>query len=138
MFKAKVIVYLSQTQTQTTFYFSNHMIMKQGNTCTYINGLTNNNKKWRLYLHKLQLYIKEQHSESFKCWSAISRFNTTVNPWLWISSPGIKTQLVDQQLFTTGLKYGELFINKKTTTLVYDDYEQDLSSTLMVIGININ
>ena len=52
------------------------MIMKQGNTCTYINGLTNNNKKWRLYLHKLQLYIKEQHSESFKCWSAISRFNT--------------------------------------------------------------
>ena len=114
------------------------MIMKQGNTCTYINGLTNNNKKWRLYLHKLQLYIKEQHSESFKCLSAISRFNTKVNPWLWISSPGIKTQLVDQQLFTTGLKYGELFINKKTTTLVYDDYEQDLSSTLMVIGININ
>jgi len=41
-------------------------------------------------------------------------------------------------LFATGLKYGELFINKKTTTLVYDDYEQDLSSTLMVIGININ
>ena len=45
MFKAKVIVYLSQTQTQTTFYFSNHMIMKQGNTCTYINGLTNNNNR---------------------------------------------------------------------------------------------
>jgi len=25
------------------------MIMTQGNTCTYINGLTNNKKKWRLY-----------------------------------------------------------------------------------------
>ena len=32
----------TQTQAQTTFYFPNHMIMTQGNTCTYINGLTNN------------------------------------------------------------------------------------------------
>ena len=39
------------TQIQTTFYFPNHMIMTRGNTCTDINGLTNNNKKWRLYFN---------------------------------------------------------------------------------------
>ena len=27
-------------------------------------------------LHKHQLYLLEQHSESFKIWSAISRINT--------------------------------------------------------------
>ena len=32
----------NSAQTQTTFYFSNHVIMALGNTCTYINDLTNN------------------------------------------------------------------------------------------------
>jgi len=32
------------TPTRTTLYFSNHLIMTQGNTCTYINDLTNNIK----------------------------------------------------------------------------------------------
>jgi len=35
--------------TQPTFCFPNHLIMTQGNTCTYINGLTNNHKQWRFY-----------------------------------------------------------------------------------------
>jgi len=30
-------------------------------------------------LHKHQLYLLEQHSESFKIWSAVIRINT----WLW-------------------------------------------------------
>jgi len=34
---------LIQIQTQTTLYFPNHVIMTQGNTCTYINDLTINN-----------------------------------------------------------------------------------------------
>ena len=35
---------LNSTQTQVTFSFPNH-IMAQRNTCTYINDLTNTNKK---------------------------------------------------------------------------------------------
>jgi len=48
--KASFTVHSTQTQTQTqkAFYFPNHMMMAQRNTCTYVNGLTNNNK-WRLY-----------------------------------------------------------------------------------------
>jgi len=34
-------------------------------------------------LHKHQLYLLEQHSESLKSRSAIIRINTQVNPWLW-------------------------------------------------------
>ena len=32
----------NSAQTQTTFYFSNHVIMALGNTCTCINDLTKN------------------------------------------------------------------------------------------------
>jgi len=34
-------------------------------------------------LHKHQLYLFEQHSESFKIWLASIKINTEVNPWLW-------------------------------------------------------
>ena len=40
---SSILMSVYQTQTQTTFYFSKHMIMAQGNTCTYITDLTNNN-----------------------------------------------------------------------------------------------
>ena len=46
--KASFTVHSTQTQTQKAFYVPNHMMMAQRNTCTYVNGLTNNNK-WRLY-----------------------------------------------------------------------------------------
>ena len=36
---ARVLCYLNSTQA--AFYFPNHMIVTQGNTCTYQNGLTN-------------------------------------------------------------------------------------------------
>jgi len=34
-------------------------------------------------LHKHQLYLLEQRSESFKSWSAIITVILRVNPWLW-------------------------------------------------------
>jgi len=34
-------------------------------------------------LYKHQLYSLEQHSESFKIWSAIIRIKSEGNPWLW-------------------------------------------------------
>ena len=40
---SSILMSVYQTQTQTTFYFPKHMIMAQGNTCTYITDLTNNN-----------------------------------------------------------------------------------------------
>ena len=40
---SSILISVYQTQTQTTFYFPKHMSMAQGNTCTYITDLTNNN-----------------------------------------------------------------------------------------------
>ena len=46
-------------------------------------------------LHKHQLYLLEQHSESFKIWSAIIRINTEgkslimkLGPGLWLMGEG--------------------------------------------------
>ena len=43
LYSKTILMSVYQTQTQTTFYFPKHMIMAQGNTCTYITDLTNNN-----------------------------------------------------------------------------------------------
>ena len=42
-------------------------------------------------LHKYQLYLLEQHSESFKIWSAISEINTegTSLIWNWVQNKQI-------------------------------------------------
>jgi len=39
-------------------------------------------------LHKHQLYLFEQHSESFKSWSAIIRINTKVKSLIMKLGPG--------------------------------------------------
>ena len=39
-------------------------------------------------LHKHQLYLLEQHSESFKIWSAIIRINTEGTSVIMKSGPG--------------------------------------------------
>jgi len=41
--KLKNTVVFLLNSNQTTVYFPNHVMMAQGNTCTYINDLTNNN-----------------------------------------------------------------------------------------------
>jgi len=43
-----------------------------------------------LNLHKHQLYLLEQHSESFKTWSAIIRINTEGKSLIMKLGPGIK------------------------------------------------
>jgi len=50
-------------------------------------------------LHKHQLYLLEQHSESFKIWSAIIRINTEGKSLVIKSSSGqlVKGQLIKQK-----------------------------------------
>ena len=44
-------------------------------------------------LHKHQLYLLEQHSESFKIWSAIIRINTEVKSSIMKLGPGTLSYL---------------------------------------------
>ena len=41
-----------------------------------------------MHLHKHQLYLLEQHSESFKIWSAIIRINTEGKSLIMKLGPG--------------------------------------------------
>ena len=51
-------------------------------------------------LHKHQLYLLEQHSESFKVWSAIIRINTEGKSLIMKFGPGTVTLLNDNQTVT--------------------------------------
>jgi len=48
-------------------------------------------------LHKLQLYLIEQHSESFKVWSAIIRINTEGKSLNMKLGPGCLNYLVHEK-----------------------------------------
>jgi len=48
-------------------------------------------------LHKLQLYLIEQHSESFKVWSAIIRINTEGKSLSMKLGPGCLNYLVHEK-----------------------------------------
>ena len=43
-------------------------------------------------LHKNQLYLLEQHSESFNIWSAIIRINTEGKSLIMKLGPGVESQ----------------------------------------------
>ena len=45
-------------------------------------------------LHKHQLYLLEQHSESFKIWSAIIRINTEGKSLIMKLGPGLLVQFL--------------------------------------------
>ena len=47
-----------------------------------------------MHLHKHQLYYLEQHSESFKIWSAIIRINTEGKSLIMKLGPGLLVQFL--------------------------------------------
>ena len=55
-------------------------------------------------LHKCQLYLLEQHSESFKSWSAIIRINTEGKSLIMKLGPRIQVLPVQQRSLTCLIK----------------------------------
>jgi len=49
-----------------------------------------------MHLHKHQLYLLEQHSESFTIWSVIIRINTEGKSLIMKLDPGVCTMITNQ------------------------------------------